>query len=30
LAAAEAVFGAIPELGFDQTANFASEAGHDW
>ena len=29
LAAPEAVFEAIPELEFDQTANLAAEAGHD-
>ena len=29
LAAPEAVFEAIPELEFDQTANLRAEAGHD-
>ena len=29
LAAPEWVFGAIPELEFDQTANLAAEAGRD-
>ena len=29
LTAPEGVFEAIPELEFDQTANFAAEAGHD-
>ena len=29
LAALEAVFEAIPELEFDQTANLRAEAGHD-
>ena len=29
LAAPEAVFDAIPELEFDQTANLTAEAGHD-
>ena len=29
LAALEAVFEAIPELEFDQTANLTAEAGHD-
>ena len=29
LAAPEAVFEAIPEVEFDQTANLTAEAGHD-
>ena len=29
LAAPEAVFGAIPELEFDQTENLTAKAGHD-